>query len=191
MYFFALASDVTKRPDVFYESCISSIASGDKNALGMLYTNTKAAVYGFALSIVRNAQDAEDVLQDTFVNIYTSAQSYKKMGKPMAWILTITRNLALMKLRARKTIADSFEDDWNLSVADTSAVPGEDRLMLSMALRSVTPEESQIVMLHAVAGFKHREIAEVLELPLSTVLSKYNRALKKLRKALEVGSDHA
>lgn len=54
-------------------------------------------------------------------------------------------------------------------------------------MKQLTDQERQIVMLHAVAGFKHREIAELLELPLSTVLSKYRRALKKLRHSLEKG----
>ena len=53
--------------------------------------------------------------------------------------------------------------------------------MLSLAMQALTSDESQIVMLHAVSGLKHREIASVLELPLPTVLSKYHRALKKLK----------
>lgn len=58
---------------------------------------------------------------------------------------------------------------------------------LDACLRSLSPEECQIVVLHAVSGFKHRQIAQVLELPISTVLSKYNRALKRLRTMLEGG----
>jgi RNA polymerase sigma-70 factor (ECF subfamily) len=101
----------------------------------------------------------------------------------MAWILTITRNLALMKLRERRKTAEL--EEWSLCIPDDTTVSSEDKIVLDAALRKITPKESQIVLLHAVAGFKHREIAEVLELPLSTVLSKYNRAVKKLRLALE------
>ena len=54
--------------------------------------------------------------------------------------------------------------------------------LLTECLKNLSDEERQIVMLHAVSGFKHREIARLLEMPLSTVLSKYNRAMKKLRK---------
>ncbi len=187
----ALASEAQIKPEVFYETCIRNIANGDKNALGVLYENTKTAVYGFALSIVRNSQDAEDVLQDTFVSIYTAAHSYKSLGKPMAWILTIARNSALMKLRRKKHIADISDIEWNAIADDPAHVSSEERLVLATALRAITPEEGQIVMLHAVAGFKHREIAELLSLSLSTVLSKYNRALKKLKKVLEVNNVHA
>ena len=68
-------------------------------------------------------------------------------------------------------------------------VSQEDRLMLRMVLQVLSEEELQIVMLHAVAGCKHREIAQLLELPLPTVLSKYHRALKKLRKQWEEGNE--
>ena len=63
----------------------------------------------------------------------------------------------------------------------------EDNLVLTAALQSLKAEESQIVMLYAVAGFKHREIASLLELPLSTVLSKYSRAIRKLKTILKEG----
>jgi RNA polymerase sigma-70 factor (ECF subfamily) len=183
MLFFGSGTD--RKPNAQYESCIGKIAEGDTTALGELFASAKSAVYGFALSLTRNAQDAEDVLQDTFVSIYAHARNYRKQGKPMAWILTIARNLALMKLRERRKTAELPEADWRLCIPDGNTVSREDTILLDAALRKITPEESQIVLLHAVAGFKHREIAEVLELPLSTVLSKYNRAVKKLRLALE------
>ncbi len=188
MLFFSLARETS---DELYESCIAGIALGDKDALCTLYEHTKSAVYGFALSVVRNTQDAEDILQDTFVSVFASAQSYRKMGKPLSWMLTITRNLALMKLRARSRMAELSEEEWSVFIADTAPDASEDRLVLAAALNSVSPEESQIVMLHAVTGMKHREIAQILDLPLSTVLSKYNRALKKLRTVMEEGEASA
>ncbi len=191
MLLFNTAYEAGEKPDELYESCIMKIAAGDKDALRTLYEHTKSAVYGFALSIAQNTQDAEDVLQDTFVSIYTSAHGYRQMGKPLNWILTITRNLALMKIRARKRIADIAEDAWGLFIADAAPVSSEDKLVLAAALDSVSPEESQLVVLHAAAGLKHREIADIMNLPLSTVLSKYSRALKKLRSVLEKGEYYA
>ena len=61
----------------------------------------------------------------------------------------------------------------------------EDRNVLLACMEQLSDQERQIVILHAVSGFKHREIAALLELPLSTVLSKYNRALKRLRQHLQ------
>ena len=169
------------------EFLLRKIAKEDKDALTELYHLTSPSVYGFALSIVKNMDDAEDVLHDTYLRIYSSAGRYKCMGKPLAWILTITRNLSLMKLRDRKKTADLPEADWNSAFASLPAVTVEDRLMLTASMEKLSDEERQIVMLHAVSGFKHREIAEVLKLPLSTVLSKYRRTIKKLRVLLSEG----
>lgn len=127
-------------PAALLEDCIGKIAGGDKGALGTLYEHTKDAVYGFSLSIVQNAHEAEDVLQDTFVSIFTSAGGYQKMGKPLAWILTIARNLSLMKIRGRKKSADISQEEWSLFAADAAAVSSEDRLLLTAALKTVTPE---------------------------------------------------
>ncbi len=63
----------------------------------------------------------------------------------------------------------------------------EDRTVLSACMRQLSDGERQIVTLHAVAGFKHREIAAILQMPLATVLSKYNRAIKKLKQHLQAG----
>lgn len=169
------------------ESYISQIAAGDKNALAELYGETKTAVYGFALSILKNASDAEDVLQDTYVRLWSSAESYSPMGKPMAWILTITKNLATSRLRERSKAADLPEDEWLLFQAATPAVSSEDRIALDTAMKTLTAEEQQIVMLYAVTGLKHKEIADFMSLPLSTVLSKYSRSLKKLKITLKEG----
>ena len=85
-----------------------------------------------------------------------------------------------MKLRQRRrgevvSIEETLPDLSSDRISDA-----EDRLMLEAAFRALSPQECQIVLLHAVSGLKHREIARLMELPLSTVLSKYNRSLKKL-----------
>ena len=105
----------------------------------------------------------------------------------MAWLLTVTRNLALDCLRRRHANAlppadldggaacRALEPGWG------NAVTLEDRLLLETLLDSLSQEERQVVILHALWGLKHREIAAQLRVPLGTVLAKYNRALKKLR----------
>ena len=76
------------------DDLITRMARGDKEALASLYEATKAALYGFALSIMKDVDHAEDITQDTFIQLYHSAGGYRSQGKPMAWIITITRNLA-------------------------------------------------------------------------------------------------
>lgn len=86
----------------FLEEEIAMIALGNKDALSNIYYNTKHIVYGFSLSILKNIHEAEDILQEVFIKIYENADSYQANGKPLAWILTITKNLSLMKLRKKK-----------------------------------------------------------------------------------------
>lgn len=167
------------------EALLLRIAEGDGNAIEPLYTSIRPGVYAFALSITRSVQDAEDVLHDTILRICEAAWRYRPNGRPMPWILTITRNLALMKLRERGRADMLPYEDWERLTAHLPRVTPEDRLVLYAALYRLTEAERQIVTLHAVGGFLHRECAAMLHLPLSTVLSKYNRAIKKLQHALE------
>ena len=100
-------------------------------------------------------------------------------------MLTIARNLARMRLRRGGRQVGLEEEEWNAIPADAPAVSPEDRQVLQTALAALGEEERQIILLHAVTGLKHREIAALMELPLATVLSKYHRGLKKMRTQLE------
>lgn len=180
-----MPSSQSERQDGVIENCIAKIAVGNPDALTQLYQQISSAVYGFALSILKNKQDAEDVLQDTFIQLWNAAGSYTPKGKPLAWIFTITRNLALMRIREQSRTVSMAPENWQNLFADEPTVSHEDRVMLASLLGTLSDSERQIVMLHIMTGLKHREIAELLNLRLSTVLSKYNRALKKLRNALK------
>lgn len=107
----------------------------------------------------------------------------------MAWLLTIARNLALSRLRRGVRRVELGEEEWNAIPAQAPGISHEDRQLLQQALAGLGEEERQIVLLHAVAGLKHREIARLLEKPLSTVLSKYYRGLGKLRSLMKGESD--
>lgn len=180
-------SSPSGRQDGVIENCIAKIAAGDQDALTPLYQQTSAAVYGIALSILKNKQDAEDILQDTYIQIWNAASSYTPCGKPLAWIFTIARNLALMRMREQSRTVTMAPESWQSLFADEPAVTHEDRLMLASLLETLSDQERQIVILHAMTGLKHREIAALLNLRLPTVLSKYNRALKKLRNCMKGG----
>ena len=81
------------------------------------------------------------------------------------------------------------EEAWEAIPAAPPDVSAEDRALLQQALSRLSGEERQIILLHAVSGLKHRETAALLELPLSTVLSKYHRGLKKLKALMKGESD--
>ena len=172
-------------PNGELEALISGIAAGSREDLAELYRRTRAAVYGLALSYLKNGAEAEDVAQDTFVKVWAAAPSYRPQGKPMAWLLTISRNLALGRLRTAARIQDLSEAQWSAFSIESDSLTADDRTVLAAALGRLSDEERHIVVLHAVCGLKHREIAQFLGLALPTVLSKYHRSLKKLKTILE------
>lgn len=171
------------------EQLLVRVGQGDREAFARLYSLTRGAVYALALSLLRDAHEAQDVAQDVYVKVWESAPAYRPQGSPMAWLLTVARNLARSRLRqsGRQTTVD--EETWNAIPAAAPDVSPEDRQVLQEALAGLGAEDREIVLLHAVTGLKHREIAQLMELPLSTVLSKYHRGLKKLKALMKGESD--
>lgn len=166
------------------EGLFEKIAKGDRNAFEELYRSTDKAVFSFILSILKNMHDSEDVMQDTYIKIRAAAHLYKPQGKPLAWIFTIARNLSLMKMRTNKRTSFSNYEDLENKLDFSTCIDQDNRLVLETAFRILDDQERKIIIMHAVTGMKHREIANILEIPLSTVLSKYTRSLKKLKKQL-------
>lgn len=167
------------------DELLSGIAAGNRDSLAQLYDRTRAAVYGLALSYMKNKSDAEDVAQDTYVQIWNCAKSFRPQGRPMAWLMTVTRNMALQQLRRKGREQTMEPEEWDQLPAPQGTGRTEDQELIHQLLSLLTAEESRIVTLHAVAGLKHREIAQLEDLPLATELSKYHRALKKLKNVME------
>ena len=161
------------------------VAPHCRRALAELYQRTRTAVYGLALSYLKNAQDAQDLTQDVYVQVWDCAEQYRPTGSPMGWLLTVCRNLCLMRMRREERHAALSEEEWDAIPTQECGLDADERALLQGALARLADEERRIVLLHAVTGMKHREIAALLELPLPTVLSKYHRALKKMRSFLE------
>ena len=179
--FYTLTLEESTNKNKKIESLLNLIANADTNALGELYDLIKTDIYAYALSKLKNKADAEDIMQDTFVNIYRYAKQYQAKGKPLAWIFTIELNLIKRKVivSTRTTaLEDGYEN--SIKVCDT-----EDKIIdndfLMQLLNNLTEEEREIITLHLVSGLKHKEIAKLLNMGLSTILSKYNRAIKKLQ----------
>lgn len=177
--------------EVWMENQLKLAGQGNSAALERIYRYTQPALYAYFLSVLKNRADAEDALQDTYVGIFKAASHYQPDGHSKAWIFTIARNQAMMRFRDRKRYADDGESILELFPADDHSQRAQDRLALKTALQILSREDCQIVILHAVAGFKHREIASLLDLTLNTVLSKYHRSIKQLKKKLTEGETDA
>ncbi|HBR23697.1 MAG TPA: RNA polymerase sigma factor [Firmicutes bacterium] len=173
------------------EHLFAQIGAGDPSAFEELYHLTEKTVYAFLLSILRNHDLAQDIMQETYLKIRSAAHLYQPQGKPLAWIFTIARNLALMELRSNERYVNTefslMENDINFSYVSDH----DDQIVLQMALNVLNKQEREVILLYAVSGLKHREIASSLSVPLSTVLSQYHRGLKKLKKYLVEGRSYS
>ena len=89
------------------------IAGGEREALAELYQRTRSAVYGLALSYLKNAHDAQDLTQDVYVQVWDRAEQYRLIGSPMGWLLAVCRNLCLMRLRREERHAALSEEEWD------------------------------------------------------------------------------
>lgn len=169
------------------EEWFEKIASGDDMAFTELYYATYRQIYGFLLSLTRNKEDAEDLLQNTYIRIRNGSHLYKKQGTPMTWMCAIAKNqyLDFVRKYGKNRNVDFGEIENYVSEGfaakqdDSKGV--EDRMLLESAFSILGEEDRTIVILHMIDGLKHREISEIIGLPLSTVLSKYNRSLKKMK----------
>lgn len=180
--FFTSKSDNTKEID---ESLFERIGDEDSKALEELYIKTERTMYAYVLSLVKNHEQALDIVQETYLKIRTSAHLYKSMGKPLAWMFTIAKNLYFSRLRVEKRYSNYEYEEIENSLDFSYVTNKVDKIVLESAMKILSTEEREIVMLYVVSGMKHREIAKNLDLPLPTSLSKYYRAIKKLKKYLK------
>lgn len=162
------------------DDALKKIAQGDNDALGRLYEETKRGVYAFLFSYFNNKDDCDDAVQTTFLKVKQNASSYKS-GNGLAWILQIAKNVALNELRA-KSNREKFEAEAakGKSCYEESFYGGA---LMDLIKQVLDEDEQRIVALHAVVGYKHKEIAKFLDCPVGTVTSKYKRAADKIKAA--------
>lgn len=167
------------------ENLFSRIGESDMTAFDELYQITERALYAYALSLSKCHDEALDLMHDTYVRVISAAHLYKPMGKPLAWLFTIAKNLYLSQIRKKGRVVHMEIGQIHNDRRFSYVTDPEDKMVLQVALNQLTREESQIVLLYAVTGMKHKDIAISLGLGLSTTLSKYHRAIKKMRIYLE------
>ncbi len=154
---------------------LKQLAEGDMTALSVIYDGIARLIFSLALSLLGNREDAEDVLQDTMLEIVKSVSNYKP-GSPKAWVLAIARNRAMYTLRKRRLTSE---------VEETSSLDPElAKLEWLDVLNALNNEEKQTVILHIYGGLSHKEIGKVLNISPAAAQKKYRRALQKLKEII-------
>ena len=148
-----------------------------------IYEANRTPVYHLALSMLRDTAAAEDAMQEVFLVLYENLAEKKVLRNVRAWLLTVTRNRCLNLLRDGR-----YERPAEELILPASSNPEDEvmsRLLSQHILRQISAEENLVFSLHCLDGYKYREIAKGLELPLGTVQTRCRTARQKLKAALE------
>lgn len=171
------------------------ICGGDDGAVAELYDRYAAMALGLAVKIVRDGQEAEDVVHDAFVAIVERADQYRpERGTVVAWLVTTVRNLALDRTRRRTRRAQITDEELRHEPAEPVADPeaiawlAREREAVRRALETLSEAQRTTLRIAFFEGLSYPEIAERENIPLGTVKSRAARALAALRAALDGGS---
>jgi RNA polymerase sigma-70 factor (ECF subfamily) len=166
-------------PDIL----VARAKAGDLEALEALYRAFETPVYNLARRMCRTPEDAEDVLQETFLEVVRSIKAYRGEGHLWGWVRRIAASKALMRLRHEKLRAtDEFNDE---AAGGPPASVGA-RVDLERAFAQISETSRAVVWLHDVEGFTHEEIAERMGKTVSFSKSQLARAHARLRRLLVV-----
>ena len=160
---------------------LPGVKAGDPAAQEALYRAFEVPVFNLARRICRTTEDAEDVLQETFLEVFRSIVNYRGDGSLWGWVRTIASSKALMRLRRNKyRETDELQDDVMPLRREDAAL----RMDLESALERLSPTSRAVVWLHDVEGYTHEEIASQMEKTVSFSKSQLARAHARLRRWL-------
>jgi RNA polymerase sigma factor (sigma-70 family) len=172
----------SERPD---EELLEAIAAGDDEALGALYDRFGRVAYGVALRILRDRALAEDAVQEAFLAVWRSADSYRReRAKPSTWILTLVHRRAVDLVRRegrrRGEPLEEAPEATDASVPEEAELRSR-RVAVQAALRQLPADQRQALELAYYGGYTQSELAERLGVPLGTIKSRMFAGLTRLR----------
>jgi len=165
------------------EDLVAAIAKGDRLAMQVLYGRHNVRVFRFVLGMIRNEATAEDVVSETFFDVWQQAGRFEGRSKVSTWLMSIARHKALTALRGRQhdDIDDHAETMIDMSDTPESAMQKTDKsAMLREALEQLTPAHREIINLVYYHEKKIEEVAQILDIPLNTVKTRMHYARKRL-----------
>ena len=169
---------------------LHAVSRGDESALAAIYDRYRLILFGLVLRILNDRQEAEDILQETFVQIWRRAGDFdESRGRVFTWLVTIARSRALDRLRAlssRARVADEAAQlpRYEVGDASTDALRSEQSTIVRRALAELPEEQRRTLLLAYFEGLTQTEIAERLGDPLGTVKTRMRLGLIKLKELL-------
>ena len=165
---------------------IEGIKNEDNEAFETLYNELSKFVYSVSYNILHDTFLAEDCVHDTFLHIKNSAHRFEKGRSVKSWVFAIARNVSLTLYKSQKRTV-SIDDDIvkNFSVDDFSD-KSDTAVLVREIIMTLKEKDREIILMHLNEGMKFREIAQVLDVPLGTVIWRYNYILSKIRKKIDL-----
>lgn len=170
---------------------IEAAAAGDPEASAWLVERYTPTVYRFTLRLMRNEQDARDATQDTLVKVLRNLERYDDRWKFSTWVISIARNTCIDTFRKRKR--QSWDEPTDVADHGPSPLELTSRQqraeVLHAALDRIPPLYREVLVMYHFDHMKYREIADVLDIPIGTVMNRIFRARRKLRDAFDAELD--
>ncbi|HQR07490.1 MAG TPA: sigma-70 family RNA polymerase sigma factor [Gemmatales bacterium] len=172
------------------EMLIAGISRGDAASLAALYDRYAPRAFGLILQILKNQTDAEDVVQETFLQVWQQAGRYdSRKGKPTVWILLLARCRALDRLRKKQSklfaVQENVSEPPSPAPSTDEAIQlNESQKLICSALCTLSQEQQEPIRLAFYEGLTHMEIAEQVRLPLGTVKTRIRTGMQTLRTTL-------
>lgn len=158
------------------------IQDGDEESFAIFYRETYKGLFSFIYSYVADWHSSEDLMQETYIKVKLNADKYLIGTNVTAWMFQIAKNLCLDFLKKQNNRKVENIDD---VVVEKHFEPENKLLVHDMLNKYLKETDRQIVLLHILFGYKNREIAQILGIPLGTVLWRYNNAIKMLKKKIK------
>jgi RNA polymerase sigma-70 factor (ECF subfamily) len=168
---------------------LDRVIARDQQALGELYDAHSRLLFGLILRILKNRAEAEEVLQEVFVQAWTRAHTYHaSLGSPAGWLVGIARNRAIDRLRANATrarVLESPDEMPDVETPERHAQLSEQQHAVHRALDALPPEQRDLIEQAYFLGFTQSELAARYRLPLGTVKTRIRNGMQTLREHLE------
>lgn len=166
------------------ESAVRRVQRGDTAAFEYIYDHTYKVVYFVAHNILRDRHAAEDIVHDAYITAYKNLAAYTA-NSFLAWLTTIARRLAINEYNKRKRSVSVDFSEHGDAFGGVTNIPSEECLgLIGDAQKLLSEEDYTILIMCAVSGYKRREVADALGMPVSTVTHRYTQSLKKLEKKI-------
>jgi RNA polymerase sigma-70 factor (ECF subfamily) len=167
------------------------VAKGDRAALGSVYDATSAKLMGICLRILKDRDEAEDVVQEIYVSVWSRAGSFDgDKASPITWLATIARNRAIDRLRTRKSRGQSAGLDEVLQMPDegpdgfAAAAAKDESRRIQYCLGTLEKRAERVIRIAFFDGLSYPELADRIGVPLGTIKSWIRRGLLRLRECL-------